>query len=396
MPPPEQLVPRRLRLGVRERMRADGRVESPLDPASLDGAIAMLWEERSRRSRSATFTPSATRATSRRPRRRFAGAARRLRLAVVRGAAADQGVRAGLDDDRQRLCRAGPVALSGAAGGAAARSRLSWPDPDHPVAWRGGADRGGRAARRRRRAVRAGGRGRRQRLRRAPARRRQSDPVRHGRHQHRHQLDRRRRARRCDRTGGSAGQRIALNCLDIARSAPAAARSPGSMPAASCMSARRAPARCRARPATARAAPRDRDRRQSGAGLSRPGELSRRRRRLDRAAAERQSTASPPASGSTGWPRREASTGSSTPTWPRGCGSFRCAAGSIRAGSRCSRSAARPGCTQPTSPASSACRGSSCRASRRYCRPGGCSPPICASRSRAAISAIRGRSTAAR
>ena len=36
MPPPEQLVPRRLRLGVRERMRADGRVEIPLDPASLD------------------------------------------------------------------------------------------------------------------------------------------------------------------------------------------------------------------------------------------------------------------------------------------------------------------------------------------------------------------------
>ena len=36
LPPPEQLVPRKLRLGVRERMRADGRVETPLDPASLD------------------------------------------------------------------------------------------------------------------------------------------------------------------------------------------------------------------------------------------------------------------------------------------------------------------------------------------------------------------------
>ena len=32
MPPPEQLVPRALRLGVRERMRADGRIETPLDP----------------------------------------------------------------------------------------------------------------------------------------------------------------------------------------------------------------------------------------------------------------------------------------------------------------------------------------------------------------------------
>src|SRR3954454_491349 len=45
MPPPEQLVPRRLRLGVRERMRADGRVEIPLDPASLDAAIALLQQE---------------------------------------------------------------------------------------------------------------------------------------------------------------------------------------------------------------------------------------------------------------------------------------------------------------------------------------------------------------
>jgi N-methylhydantoinase A len=42
MPPPEQLVPRHLRLGVRERMRADGRVEMPLDPASLDAAITNL------------------------------------------------------------------------------------------------------------------------------------------------------------------------------------------------------------------------------------------------------------------------------------------------------------------------------------------------------------------
>jgi N-methylhydantoinase A len=45
MPPPEQLVPRRLRLGVRERMRADGRIETPLDPASLDAAIAVLQRE---------------------------------------------------------------------------------------------------------------------------------------------------------------------------------------------------------------------------------------------------------------------------------------------------------------------------------------------------------------
>src|SRR5437868_12323891 len=42
MPPPEQLVPRHLRLGVRERIRADGRIEIPLDPNSLDDAIDTL------------------------------------------------------------------------------------------------------------------------------------------------------------------------------------------------------------------------------------------------------------------------------------------------------------------------------------------------------------------
>jgi N-methylhydantoinase A len=46
LPPPEQLVPRRLRLPVRERLRADGRIEVPLDPASLDRAIATLPDER--------------------------------------------------------------------------------------------------------------------------------------------------------------------------------------------------------------------------------------------------------------------------------------------------------------------------------------------------------------
>lgn len=42
MTPPVQLVARALRLGVRERMRADGRVETPLDAASLADAIAVL------------------------------------------------------------------------------------------------------------------------------------------------------------------------------------------------------------------------------------------------------------------------------------------------------------------------------------------------------------------
>src|SRR5580693_462229 len=46
LPPPEQLVPRKLRLGVRERLRADGKVETPLDPVSLERAIAALERER--------------------------------------------------------------------------------------------------------------------------------------------------------------------------------------------------------------------------------------------------------------------------------------------------------------------------------------------------------------
>jgi N-methylhydantoinase A len=41
-PPPEPLVPRHRRFGVRERMRADGRVETPLDQESLAGAIAEM------------------------------------------------------------------------------------------------------------------------------------------------------------------------------------------------------------------------------------------------------------------------------------------------------------------------------------------------------------------
>lgn len=41
-PSPEPLVPRRLRLPVRERLRADGSVLIPLDPGSLDAAVAAI------------------------------------------------------------------------------------------------------------------------------------------------------------------------------------------------------------------------------------------------------------------------------------------------------------------------------------------------------------------
>src|ERR1700689_4441054 len=45
MVPPVPLVPRHLRLPVRERMRPDGSVAIPLDKASLDRAISRLAEE---------------------------------------------------------------------------------------------------------------------------------------------------------------------------------------------------------------------------------------------------------------------------------------------------------------------------------------------------------------
>ena len=45
MAPPDPLVPRRLRLPVRERTRADGTIETPLDRASLDQAIEQLAAE---------------------------------------------------------------------------------------------------------------------------------------------------------------------------------------------------------------------------------------------------------------------------------------------------------------------------------------------------------------
>lgn len=45
LPRPEALVPRHLCLGVRERLRADGRIETPLDHGSLDQAIEVLRRE---------------------------------------------------------------------------------------------------------------------------------------------------------------------------------------------------------------------------------------------------------------------------------------------------------------------------------------------------------------
>ena len=48
---PLALVERRLRLEVTEKMRPDGSVAVPLDPASLEAAIAMLRAENGRKRR---------------------------------------------------------------------------------------------------------------------------------------------------------------------------------------------------------------------------------------------------------------------------------------------------------------------------------------------------------
>ena len=112
-PPPTQLVPRERRLGVRERIRPDGRVEIALDRGSLDAAIATLkrqgveavaicylhsWRDASPRARNG--------------RGRARRHARRLRRALGRRAAADQGVRSRLHDRCQRLRRPGAASAT--------------------------------------------------------------------------------------------------------------------------------------------------------------------------------------------------------------------------------------------------------------------------------------------
>src|SRR5256885_7411347 len=45
LPPPEPLAPRARRFGVKERVRADGKVATSLDPRSLDRALKQLKAE---------------------------------------------------------------------------------------------------------------------------------------------------------------------------------------------------------------------------------------------------------------------------------------------------------------------------------------------------------------
>src|SRR6185295_15796637 len=94
MAPPVPLVPRARRLGVRERMRFDGTVAIPLSARSLQASIAAL-------------------------------AKARVRLALVRGPAADQGIRARLDHGGERIRRTGARELSEESRGAPREPRLS-------------------------------------------------------------------------------------------------------------------------------------------------------------------------------------------------------------------------------------------------------------------------------
>ena len=72
--------------------------------------------------------------------------------------------------------------------------------------------------------------------------------------------------------------------------------------------------------------------------------------------------------------RRPASSRSRPRPWSARCASSPSSAGTIRATSRWSPSAARAGCTPPSSRARSACGACTCRAIPGCCRPGACSP----------------------
>jgi N-methylhydantoinase A len=186
MPPPEPLVPCKLRLGVRERLRAEGTIETPLDKASLDGAIAVLGSERIEAVAVCYLHSWRDPRHERHRRGRQAGSARCLHLVVGGHSAADQGIRTGLDDRRQ------PYVGPGLSGYLARLERrlieagYGGPILGDPVARRGCADRGSGSARGRRGPLRACRRGCRQYVCSAPRRGRQSDPVRYGRDQHRH------------------------------------------------------------------------------------------------------------------------------------------------------------------------------------------------------------------
>ena len=183
------------------------------------------------------------------------GAARRAGDVQPSGGARVPRVRARLDDLAVGLRAAGDRRLPASLREQARRLRLQGPLHGDAVQRRPPAGRGDARERHHRALFRPG----RRRGRRHPPGRalglRRPHHLRHGRH-----LDRRlpgagRPARRSPRKARSTACRSARRCSTSSRSAPAAARSPGSTTAACCASARKAPAPIPAPPATARAAP---------------------------------------------------------------------------------------------------------------------------------------------
>ena len=183
IPRPEPLVPRHLRLGVTERIRPDGRIEKPLDRDSLNKAIATLkrakvdsvavcylhayrddCHERETRDVLATELPE------------------RLRLPVIGGVAADQGIPTRIDHRGERVCRASDPRVPARLASTLGRGGFCRSAAGDALSRRGGAGRGGGADRGGHRVVRS----RRRRRRRSPRGRdaggTQPHSPRHGRH----------------------------------------------------------------------------------------------------------------------------------------------------------------------------------------------------------------------
>ena len=345
MPPPEQLVPRKLRLGVRERLRADGRIETPLDQASLDAAIAALKRERveavavcylhawrdpghEQASRAALERelPDAYVSLSAEVlaqikefervsttivnayvgpalSRYLARLDQRLAEAGYRGATLVIQSHGGVSPIGEAGRLAAGAVLSGPAGGVAGSVHaVGLVDEGNLIPF----DMGGTST--------------------------DISLIVAGRPS----LANSRRV---------AGHTIALNSLDIASIGAGGGsiarvdgggilhvgpQSAGAVPGPACYGSG-------GHEATVTDA-------NLVLGYLDPASFLGGRRKLDRAAAEAAVTASPPDSAPAGSLPRKASTASSTRRWPRACDWFRCAAVSTRGGSRCSRLAALPAC----------------------------------------------------
>ena len=400
MPPPEPLVPRDRRLGVRERMRADGRIAMPLDDGLARRARSPSSSRRaSRPSRSATCTPGATPRTSG---DRRGACARRCPTPMSRCPSE-------VLPQIKEYERVWTTVVNAYVGPALARylTRLerglreagyARPGPDHAVARRGRADRRGGPARRR--APCCPGRPAASPAAATPRRLIGHDdliPFDMGGTSTDISLIVGGEPRRSPPTGGSPA--TASRCP----------RSTSSSIGAGGGSIARVDAggMLHVGPESAGAEPGPACYGRGGSaatvtdanlvlGLLDPGNFLGGRAPLDRAAAERARSTHrrrardrPDRGRGRHPPRRQHSHGRGHPP---GLGAARRRPARVRAARL--RRRRRPARHRDRAPAR-ARGGSSCRASPPCSRPGACSPPICATRSRAATSATPARSTAA-